>query len=157
MIKAQAAMEFVTTYGWMLIILVVVLAALAYLGIIIPQRPVLCNFPGTFVCKAWKITTDGNLTLDLYQNTGHDINVLGLNCTKNPVDNPTLIVVNVLINNSDHNQVANGTGIQCLDDLGKVATGRTGGYYTGKVQVYYIENDTLTAHLVIGDITSIYD
>lgn len=104
-----------------------------------------------------KLTTNGNLTLDLYQNTGHDINVVGVNCTKNPSDNPSVMAVNIFIRNSDHDLIANGTNIQCLDNYNNSATGRTGGYYTGKILVYYIENDTGTVHLVVGDINLIYE
>jgi hypothetical protein len=157
MVKAQAAMEYITTYGWMLLILVVVLAALAFLGILSPPRPIVCNFQGNFVCKAWKLTADANLTLDLYQNTGHDITVSGINCTRNPSDNPTLTTVNVFIRNNDHELVANGTNIRCLDVYGKNATGRVGSYYTGKILVYYTEKDSGMPHLVTGDITVNYE
>ncbi len=157
MARAQAAMEFIMTYGWMLVILVVVLAALGYLGIFTIQRPIGCSFPGNFVCKAVKLTADGNLTMDLSQDTGHDINILGLNCTKNPGTNPSLTTINAFIRNSDHNITANGTNIKCLDTSGKSATGRIGGTYTGQILVYYIENDTGMTHLVTGDITATYE
>jgi hypothetical protein len=155
--KAQTAMEYLTTYGWMLLILVVVLAALAVLGILTPSRPTMCSFPATFLCKATKLTSDGNLTLDLSQITGHDITVLGVNCTKDPGDNPTMTAVNVYIRNNDHDLIANGANIRCLDSSGNIASGRTGGYYTGKVVFYYIENDTYMSHLIIGDVTLIYE
>lgn len=157
MVKAQSAMEFVTTYGWMLLILIIVLAALASMGILTPPQPVMCDFPSNFVCRGMKLTTDSNLTLDLYQNTGHDINIVGLNCTKNPGSNPSLTAVNVRINNSDHATVANGMNIKCLDVYGNNAIGRIGGYYAGKIVVYYIENDTGTSHLTTGDINLKYE
>lgn len=150
-------MEFVTTYGWMLLILVIVLAVLAYLGFFSNPQPPMCDFSASFVCKAWKITADSNLTLDLYQNTGHDVMVVGLNCTKNPGSNPSFAAVNVYIKNGDHAQVATGQGIQCLNVNGNNATGRLGGYYTGKVALYYVENDTGTSHVVMGDITAKYE
>ncbi|NYZ76265.1 hypothetical protein H0N98_03375 [Candidatus Micrarchaeota archaeon] len=157
MARAQAAMEFVMTYGWMLLILVVVFAVLMTMGLLNPPKPVMCGLPATFTCKSMKLTTDSNLTLDLYQNTGHDITVAGVNCTKNPGSNPTLTGINVRINNSDHGLIANGIGIQCLDAAGNNATGRTGGHYTGKIIFYYIEDDTGMPHLVSGDINMNYE
>jgi hypothetical protein len=157
MARAQAAMEFVMTYGWMLLILIIVLAALTTLGFITNTKPIGCSLPAIFACRAYKLTTDSNLTLDIYQNTGHDIIVWGVNCTKNPSNNPSLLAIYVPINNSDHNLIANGTNVQCLDVTGANATGKIGGHYGGKIIFYYIENDTGTPHLVSGDINLQYE
>ena len=51
--KAQAAMEFLMTYGWALLAVLVVIGALAYLGIldvetILPER---CTFPVPLNCQ----------------------------------------------------------------------------------------------------------
>lgn len=150
-------MEFMSTYAWMALILIIVLAALAYLGMFNEPKPTMCSFPGNFVCRAVKLTTDGNLTLDLYQNTGHDITVLGVNCTQNSNGGAFLAAANIPINDSDHNLIANGMNVQCLDPYGVVATGSINMHYTGKVLVYYIENDTGVSHLISGDLTVTYE
>jgi hypothetical protein len=157
MARAQAAMEFVMTYGWMLLILVVVLAALAMLGLLTSAKPSGCSLPATFACRALKLTNDSNLTLDLTQNTGHDVTVTGVNCTQNPGNSPSLVVINVPIRNADHDLIANGINVQCLNALGANATGRVGGHYSGKIVFYYIENDTATPHLISGDINLNYE
>ncbi|NYZ78647.1 hypothetical protein H0N99_00705 [Candidatus Micrarchaeota archaeon] len=157
MIKAQSAMEFITTYGWMALILIIVLAALAYLGMFSQPKPVMCNFPGNFICRSMKLTTTGNLTLDLYQDTGHDITVSGVNCTKNFGTNPSLTAVNVFIKNSDHDLIANGTNVPCFDATENIAIGAVNGHYSGKILIYYTENDTGMSHLVAGDITMTYE
>jgi hypothetical protein len=141
----------------MALVLISVLAALAYLGIFNRPRPTMCDFPGNLVCKAIKLTTTGNLTLDLYQDTGHDIIVLGVNCTQNPSSSPSLIAVNVPINNSDHNLIADGTNVPCFDATGNIAIGAVNSHYSGKVLIYYAENDTGMSHLVAGDITVTYE
>jgi len=56
--KAQAAVEFLTTYGWAVLVIVAVLIALGWLGVfnIQQQAPDRCTFPlGTFTCKDVKI------------------------------------------------------------------------------------------------------
>lgn len=154
----QTAFEFVTTYGWMLLILIIVLGILLYMGVLTPPAPPSCIFPANFVCRGWKLTTDGNLTLDLYQNTGHPIVVRGVNCTKASVEtSPTLSSVYVFIKNNDHELVANGTNIQCLDEVGDAAVGSIGSTYKGKLLIYYVENDTGVPHLVVGSITARYE
>jgi hypothetical protein len=150
-------MEYLSTYGWMAVILIIVLAALTYLGMFSRPQPPMCSFPGNFVCKAFKLTTTGNLTLDLYQSTGHDITVLGINCTQNPSSSPLLIALNIPINNSDQNLIANGTNVQCVDAYGNIASGKINGHYTGTILIYYTENDTGMSHLVSGGITASYE
>lgn len=152
--KAQQALEFLTTYGWMLLVLLIVLTALSITFFNTP-RPVACAFPATFVCRGWKLTTYGNLTLDLQQNTGHPTTILGINCTKNSdLSNPTFTGINVYIKNNDHALVANGTNIRCLDINGAPISGNLGSFYTGKIALYYIENNTGMSHVIVGDITA---
>jgi len=156
--KAQAALEFLTTYGWMVLILVIVLVVLSFLGYFNPPLPVSCTFPANFVCSGWKLTTDGNLTLDIYQNTGHYITILGMNCTKTlDSGNPTFTATNVYIRNNNHAIVANGTNVQCSDSSGAVVSGDIGRYYTGKIVLYYAENDTGMQHVITGDMTVRYE
>ncbi|MCX6777790.1 MAG: hypothetical protein NT157_02800, partial [Candidatus Micrarchaeota archaeon] len=62
--KGQAAMEYLMTYGWAILVIVIVLAALLYLGVFNVRPPEICTFsPGitckTFYLKAAKV----NLTL----------------------------------------------------------------------------------------------
>ena len=50
--KAQAAMEFLTTYGWAILILIIVIVALANLGIFrSPQTPNSCSVSAPFACS----------------------------------------------------------------------------------------------------------
>jgi len=156
--KAQAAMEYLTTYGWMLMVVLIVLGVLLYFGIF--SRPAItsCRFPANFVCRAFKLTTDGNLTLDISQNTGHNINVRGINCTRvEPGIAPVLLKAEVFIKNGDHEPIVNGTTLKCSDASGFPVEGSIGSSYTGKILLYYVENDTVMPHLVVGDITAIYE
>jgi len=156
--KGQTALEFVTTYGWMLLILIIVLGVLIYMGFLNPAAPPSCVFQANFVCRGWKLTTDGNLTLDLYQKTDHPIVVKGVNCTKASVEtNPLLAATYVFIKNDDHELVANGSNIQCLNEDGSVAVGSIGSTYRGKILIYYVENDTGVPHLVVGSLTARYE
>ena len=74
--KAQAAMEFLMTYGWALLAVLVVIGALAYLGIldvetILPER---CTFPVPLNCQDHVIQNEA-LQLVLLNGAGRGMNV----------------------------------------------------------------------------------
>jgi len=54
-IKAQSALEYLMTYGWAIIIIAVVLAALVNLGVFTPSPPT--AIPGS--CQVVRTTTQG--------------------------------------------------------------------------------------------------
>jgi len=58
--KGQAAMEFLATYGWALLVIVVAISALATFGVLnadkfLPER---CIMPSGIACLSHKATTD---------------------------------------------------------------------------------------------------
>jgi len=59
--KGQAAMEFLMTYGWAILVVLVAIGALAYFGVLSPQRflPQSCQFGSGLGCESFKIATDG--------------------------------------------------------------------------------------------------
>jgi uncharacterized protein (UPF0333 family) len=83
--KGQAAMEFLMTYGWAILVVLVVIGALAYFGVLNPQQflPKKCQFAAGFVCVDHIITQDadeGNI-LVLSNTIGDDIRITTLNFT----------------------------------------------------------------------------
>ncbi len=81
--KSQAAIEFLTTYGWAFLMMLVVIAAVTYFGVLRPQKllPDRCSFNLAFECIGYKITggSSGALNLRLQNNGGHTITVNGIN------------------------------------------------------------------------------
>ena len=73
--KAQAAMEFLMTYGWTILVALVVIGALIYFDVFNPGKflPKTCNVPG-FSCEDFVVTTS-IATVFLTNNQGDDINV----------------------------------------------------------------------------------
>ena len=74
--KAQAAMEFLMTYGWALLAVLVVIGALAYLGIldvetILPER---CTFPVPLNCQD-HVVNENSLQLVLLNGAGRGMNI----------------------------------------------------------------------------------
>lgn len=86
--RAQAALEYVITYGWGFIVILIVLGGLAYMGYLNPSRyvPARCGFGVQLECTDYRIDagrldTDGNLldngnvTIVLRNNMGADIDI----------------------------------------------------------------------------------
>jgi len=58
--KSQAAMEFLMTYGWALLVVIIVIAALAVFGLLNPNRflPEKCEFGPGITCIDFNAVTD---------------------------------------------------------------------------------------------------
>jgi len=75
--KAQAAMEFLMTYGWAILVVLIAIAALAYFGVLNPGRylPSSCNMPPGLSCVDFKVDGGTNeITLVVRNGMGEDLN-----------------------------------------------------------------------------------
>jgi|SRR3989344_808890 len=63
--KAQAAMEFLMTYGWAILIILIALGVLFYLGVFNPKTPSTCLASAPLTCTDVKGTTAGSIVLVL--------------------------------------------------------------------------------------------
>ena len=72
--KGQAALEFLMTYGWATLVVLVVIGALAYFGVLNPNIlvPEKCTLQTGLACKDYKMTPDG-LLLELENGMGKGI------------------------------------------------------------------------------------
>jgi len=165
--RAQAAMEYLITYGWAVLIMLVVVGVLFYLGIFNPKSIAACTFqtPG-FTCYAYKLASntsnsESGLILDLGQATGHDIKVTGVNCTATGTWSVTEFNAsqrNVTISSGSHSML-NGTSanpgvMKCYKADGTVVSASDASvYYSGKIYIHYYDTETNLDHKVIGDIS----
>ena len=74
--RAQAAMEFLTTYGWAFLVVLVMVGALAYFGVLNPQNLVSdrCVAPPGFDCVDYKISA-GATTLKIRNLQGFTVSI----------------------------------------------------------------------------------
>jgi len=81
--KGQAAMEFLMTYGWAILVVLVVIGALAYFGVLTPTAflPSRCQFSTGLVCLDKQITSDGVIAFRINNGLGTaiDIKAIGVN------------------------------------------------------------------------------
>ena len=81
--RAQAALEFLTTYGWAFLVILIMVGALAYFGILNPSNvlPSRCNVGTEFLCQDYQITENGatsTVTIRLKNNMGEPVTVQSL-------------------------------------------------------------------------------
>lgn len=85
--KGQAALEYVITYGWGFVVILVVIGALAYFGYLNPSRyvPSRCSLGVQLECVDYRLVEadpdvphNGNITLILRNNFGAPIKVLNI-------------------------------------------------------------------------------
>jgi len=78
--KGQAAMEFLMTYGWAILVVIAAIAALAYFGVLDPSRllPEKCEFAAGMTCVGGKATFDAGsnaVTFPIKNNLGFAVNL----------------------------------------------------------------------------------
>ena len=76
--KAQAALEFLMTYGWAILVVLVSIGALAYFGVLSPEKflPAKCTLQSGITCLDHKAVGTGatpSITLYLQNSLGNDI------------------------------------------------------------------------------------
>ena len=74
--RAQAAMEFLMTYGWAILVVLIVIGALAYFGVLNPQTllPERCELQLGLRCKDHRVSSAANsIVLAVENGRGTDI------------------------------------------------------------------------------------
>lgn len=144
--KGQTALEYLMTYGWAILIVIVVVAALYSLGLTKP-----CRWVGTQVSgfgetpvSGIKFDTTPQLTLSLQRQKPGDINITGVSFTSTANGNGALTV-------SPPTTLRSGaTATQFIVSGG---AGVAGDCYSIDVTVNYTEIDTGTTHQSVGRIS----
>jgi len=80
--KGQGALEFLMTYGWAFLVILIMIGALAYFGILNPKQflPDRCSFGSEIQCRDhWMNQSD--IKLKLVNNFGTTVNVSSMNAT----------------------------------------------------------------------------
>ena len=137
--KAQAAMEFLMTYGWAILVVLAAIGALAYFGVLSPDRflPEKCTMPSGIACLDFRYS--GTAIEMVIQNSagfdmsGVSIAVNGTGC--NAADTTTQTTLT-------NGQKATYT-ITCSPSSGK---------FKGDVTMAYTNMETSMVHSKIGEI-----
>jgi len=76
--RGQAAMEFLVTYGWAFLVVLVMVGALAYFGVLNPQNLVSdrCIAPPGFSCEDYQVSANSGVTVKLKNGLGYTMYVM---------------------------------------------------------------------------------
>ena len=170
--KGQAAMEFLMTYGWAILVVIAAIAALAYFGVLDPAQllPDRCQFPAGMDCigkaavagETLPAADDGTVTFALRNNIGFDI---GANNVETVDDT----------GGCTSYQLSNDLGVTWLPATGPVVLGTatanvdvgnndrlqvqvsgcdmtTGDKYQGTISVSYVDSNTGLDQKALGEV-----
>ena len=162
-LRAQAAMELMMNYGWAILVIVIVLAALFYIGVLNPKGAsgnAYASPPGFSFYGAKVLNGSGRLDLDFGQAIGKSIVVTSASCSQNVSATPQSLTNSVTVPPGEHRWTVGGDSgniAYCTDASGSNLTGtaaQSGERYKGTVCVAYTEAGTGTTHTVCGDMTA---
>ncbi len=156
--RGQAAMEYLMTYGWAILVIVIVLAALLYLGIFTPITPEVCMMPAGINCqKTYLSSANDNIDVTLVNGLQKSIAVMEMKCTQESA--PTAFD-EVKVDGTDL-AVSMGqafspeTALDCYDSTGAAATFDNGEQYSGKLYIryYFKDEGSGSPRTIVGTIT----
>ena len=142
--RGQAAMEYLMTYGWAILVIVIVLAALLYLGVfnLASKTPDICNFQTGLSCKSTYVVNPATMTVNFINGYQRTITVVGTYCTTQTTGAPAA---------AQYTAVAYSVGVgsnwsgatTCYQDLTHTAatTLKAGDALVGRLWVSYYYND----------------
>lgn len=89
--KAQGALEFLMTYGWAFLVILIMIGALAYFGVLSPTKflPERCIFGSQFLCKDYLLKVDtttgtADITAKLQNNLGQAVYIMTTSTASSP-------------------------------------------------------------------------
>ena len=147
--KSQAALEFLMTYGWAILVVLVAVGALAYFGVLSPDKflPAKCTLQSGIACLDHKVTQT-QVQVVLQNSLGFDISAVTIKA------GGCGFTASFNLANGEKSTVDQGT-ITC--DIDPVAPGNQplqGSKYNNQVNVSYTITDTGISHNNVGQITS---
>ena len=87
-VKAQAAMEFLMTYGWAILVVLIIIGALAVFGVLSPSTllPEKCTFPVSLSCLDHTVTPT-YVAVSLQNGAGRDMIIRAVTATSDALQN----------------------------------------------------------------------
>ena len=136
--KSQAALEFLMTYGWAILVVLVAVGALAYFGVLSPDKfmPAKCLVQSGLACLDHKATAN-SLVLRVQNSLGFDI----------------------VINELKALQCTAQTGLTTSLPNGQPTTltfvcVNSGPKYNGQANITYTVTETTIQHTNVGQVTT---
>ena len=139
--KSQAALEFLMTYGWAILVVLVAVGALAYFGVLSPDKflPSKCVLQPGIGCVDFKVSGATNIISVVLQNSlGYDLSSITVKAENCGTDSAPATLTNGQKTTYD---------ITCSPVL-------SGSKYSGALNVTYTITDTGLSHTNQGTLTA---
>ncbi len=135
--KSQAALEFIMTYGWAILVVLVAIGALAYFGVLSPDKflPNKCTMQSGIACLDHKATST-SLTIVVKNSFGYDVTIDAVKAQQ-----CTALGSQGSLTNGGQATYA----LTCTN---------SGSKYNGNVNVTYTNADTSVTHNNQGQVTT---
>ena len=140
--KGQAAMEFLMTYGWAILVVLAAIGALAYFGVLSPDRflPEKCTLPSGVACLDFT-GSPSTVTLVIQNSAGFDM------------QNVSVYVNSTTANFGCTDAGADGTLTDGEKDTFTCTTGGlSNGKFKGTLNIAYTNAQTSLAHTKAGEL-----
>ena len=140
--RAQAAMEFLMTYGWAILVVLAAIAALAYFGVLSPDRflPNKCTLPSGLACLDFTVDSGTSTVQVAIQNS------LGFEMRNTQA---TLVTSNCT---SQAVNLTNGEKVTLV--FNSCTLGQTGSKLNDDLNVAYTNADTSLTHSASGTLVA---
>jgi Na+/H+-translocating membrane pyrophosphatase len=138
--KAQSAIEYLTTYGWAIMIVAIALTVMFYFGVFSPGRFVntQCIFPADFSCLSSFMSTNGVIIVNIQQSTMYTINITAYGCNTQPVYTTMTTPANQITVAIGANKTLS---VQCYNST-NAFSGSVGALFKGYVILNYTDLQT---------------
>ncbi|MEK6949788.1 MAG: hypothetical protein AABX34_06200 [Nanoarchaeota archaeon] len=147
--KSQAALEFLMTYGWAILVVLVAIGALSYFGVLSPDKflPSKCTLPAGVACADFKLDSKtgvgGTVSVVLRNGLGFDASSVIVSASGCTPTTPTTL------NNGEQKTFEPKPCSLDADTSTKLVSGSK---YNGQVNVTYTNIDSNLAHKAQGTI-----
>ena len=149
--KGQAAMEFLMTYGWAILVVLVAIGALAYFGVLSPGKflPESCLLSPGFACTDFKVVAGATSTWTIKVQNGLCESLTGISIKLAKINDDDTIssTVNCLIGTGT---LPSGSSTTCS---GLTVAGSSGDRFKAEIQFAYTPVGGI-GHTKVGSITA---
>ena len=150
--KAQAAMEFLMTYGWAILVVLVAIGALAYFGVLNPGRylPSSCTIGPGLACSEFKVIDAGTDSVEIYVRNGLGKSIISVTMTLTPVGGSPCTE-----GTTEHDtSIADGGLGHFKFNCAALADASDGDRFKGVISFGYTASGETLSHNMTGDITA---
>lgn len=139
--RAQAALEFLMTYGWAIMVVMMAIGSLSYFGILSPDAflPKKCSLPAGISCLDYEVGSS-RITLVLQNNFGETITVSRIDAAKK--NNGSC---------STADSVTLKSNVKAIFIISGCDNGNNGEKFDGEINITYAK-ESLLSHKLQGNI-----